>query len=65
MSKLIISLEQLEEGAVNPGTGMHEQPIWKTTLQGGEVRLLGKHKMEEYISSLMVKPFIDLNDGKL
>ena len=35
MSKLIISLEQLEEGAVNPGTGMHEQPIWKTTLQGG------------------------------
>ena len=49
MSKLIITLEQLEEGAVNPGTGMHEQPIWKTTLQGGEVRLLGKHKMEEYI----------------
>ena len=45
MSKVITKLEQLEEGLTNPGTGMFEQPIWRITLQGGEERLLGKHKM--------------------
>ena len=50
MSKIIVALEQLDEGAINPGTGMYEQPIWKITLKGQEERLLGKHKMEEYIS---------------
>ena len=50
MSKIIVGLQQIDEGAINPGTGIHEQPIWKTELQGGEERLLGKHKMEEYIS---------------
>ena len=50
MSKIIVGLQQIDEGAINPRTGIHEQPIWKTTLQGGEERLLGKHKMEEYIS---------------
>ena len=33
MSKLIVALEQIDEGAVNPGTGMYEQPIWKITLK--------------------------------
>lgn len=55
MSKVITKLEQLEEGLTNPGTGMFEQPIWKITLQGGEERLLGKHKMEEYISKSFEK----------
>ena len=50
MSKIIVALEQIDEGAINPGTGMYEQPIWKITLKGQEERLLGKHKMEEYIS---------------
>ena len=50
MSKIIVALEQIDEGAINPGTGMYEQHIWKITLKGQEERLLGKHKMEEYIS---------------
>ena len=50
MSKIIVALEQIDEGAINPGTGMYEQPIWKITLKGQEERLLGNHKMEEYIS---------------
>ena len=36
MSKIIVALEQLDEGAINPGTGMYEQPIWKITLKGQE-----------------------------
>ena len=50
MSKIIVGLQQTDEGAINPGTGLHEQPIWKIEMQDNEERLLGKHKMEEYIS---------------
>ena len=50
MSKIIVGLQQIDEGAINPGTDLHEQPIWKIEMRDGDERLLGKHKMEEYIS---------------
>tara|TARA_R100001377_G_scaffold84328_2_gene67620 strand:- start:603 stop:1016 length:414 start_codon:yes stop_codon:yes gene_type:complete len=57
MSKEIISLDQNNDGAINPGTDLFEQPIWEITLVGDyaskyekEERTLGKAKMEEYIS---------------
>ena len=50
MSKIIVGLQQIDEGDTNPGTGLHEQPIWKIEMRDNEERLLGKHKMEEYIS---------------
>ena len=50
MSKIIVGLQQIDEGDTNPGTGLHEQPIWKIEMRDKEERLLGKHKMEEYIS---------------
>ena len=50
MSLKIEKIIQIDSGGVNPKTNLFEQPIWELTLEDGEQRLLGKDKMEEYLS---------------
>mgnify|MGYP001356388742 CR=1 FL=1 len=50
MSKEISKLIQLDEGGNNPKSGLFEKPLWELELEDGEKRILGKPKMEEYIS---------------
>ena len=50
MSKKIMTLEQDNEGAINPGTQLFEEPVWRVVLEDTEMRVLGRSKMEEYIS---------------
>jgi uncharacterized DUF497 family protein len=50
MSKKIISLEQDSDGGINPGTNLFEEPIWRIVFEDDDERVLGKSKMEEYIS---------------
>ena len=50
MTKKITSLVQKNDGGINPKTELFEQPIWLLTLEDGEEKILGKDKMEEYLS---------------
>jgi len=50
MSLKIEKIIQVDSGGVNPKTNLFEQPIWELTLEDGEQRLLGKDKIEEYLS---------------
>ena len=50
MSLKIEKIIQVDSGGVNPKTNLFEQPIWELTLEDGEQRLLGKEKIEEYLS---------------
>ena len=50
MSKEITKLTQLEEGGNNPKSGLYEKPLWELEFEDGSIRILGKPKMEEYIS---------------
>ena len=50
MTKQIKTLQQKNEGGQNPKTKLFEQPIWLLTLEDGEEKVLGKDKMEEYLS---------------
>ena len=50
MSKEISKLTQLEEGGKNPKTELFEKPLWELEFGDGSIRILGKPKMEEYIS---------------
>ena len=50
MTKKIMKLIQKNEGGQNPKTELYEQPIWLLTLEDGEEKVLGKDKMEEYLS---------------
>ena len=50
MSLVIEKINQIDSGGTNPKTNLFEQPIWELTLENGEKRLLGKDKVEEYLS---------------
>jgi hypothetical protein len=50
MSKKIISLIQINEGGKNPKTNLFEKPLWELSFADDEKRILGKPKMEEYLS---------------
>ena len=50
MSLRIEKINQIDSGGTNPKTNLFEQPIWELTLENGEKRLLGKDKVEEYLS---------------
>jgi hypothetical protein len=50
MTKKITSIVQNNDGDTNPKTGLFEQPVWVLELEDGEKRILGKEKMEEYLS---------------
>ena len=50
MSLRIENINQIDSGGNNPKTNLFEQPIWELTLENGEKRLLGKYKVEEYLS---------------
>lgn len=50
MSKKISSIEQDNDGDINPGTNLFEEPVWRVLFEDDDKRILGKSKMEEYIS---------------
>ena len=50
MSKEIIQIKQIDEGGENPKTKLPEKPLWELTFDDYSTRILGKPKMEEYIS---------------
>ena len=50
MTKKITSITQNNDGDINPKTKLFEQPVWVLELEDGEKRVLGKEKMEEYLS---------------
>jgi len=50
VSKEISKLTQLEEGGNNPKSGLYEKPLWELEFEDGSIRILGKPKMEEYLS---------------
>ena len=55
MSLKINNIRQVDEGGINPKTELFEQPMWELTLETGENRILGKPKMEEYLSKAYEK----------
>jgi len=55
MSILISNVTQIDEGGTNPKTELFEQPLWELTFDTGEKRILGKPKMEEYLSKAYEK----------
>ena len=50
MSINITNIIQIDEGGTNPKTELFEQPLWELTFETGEKRIIGKPKMEEYLS---------------
>ena len=55
MSLKINNIRQIDEGGINPKTELFEQPMWELTLETDEKRILGKPKMEEYLSKAYEK----------
>tara|TARA_R110001592_G_scaffold63298_7_gene193729 strand:- start:23 stop:415 length:393 start_codon:yes stop_codon:yes gene_type:complete len=50
MTKKIKGILQDNEGDINPGTNLFEEPVWRVLFEDDDKRILGKSKMEEYIS---------------
>ena len=55
MSIQISNVTQIDEGGTNPKTELFEQPLWELTFETDEKRILGKPKMEEYLSKAYEK----------
>ena len=55
MSINITNITQIDEGGTNPKTELFEQPLWELTFETGEKRIIGKPKMEEYLSKAYEK----------
>ena len=55
MSIEISNVTQIDEGGTNPKTELFEQPLWELTFDTGEKRIIGKPKMEEYLSKAYEK----------
>ena len=55
MSIQISNVTQIDEGGTNPKTELFEQPLWELTFDTGEKRIIGKPKMEEYLSKAYEK----------
>ena len=52
MSKNIINIVQLDQGGTNPKSELFEQPLWELHFEDEDKRILGKAKMEEYLSKV-------------
>ena len=51
MSKIISNIEQLDEGGINPKSGIHEDKLWKLYFDDdSEPRILGRNKVLEYLT---------------
>ena len=61
MSKEIIEIRQIDEGGQNPRTNLFEKPLWELQFINGEKRILGKVKIEEYISKAYAKTLHHFN----
>ena len=55
MSKKIIDINQIDSGGDNPKSGLFEQPLWQLHFEDDTTRILGKVKMEEYLSKAFDK----------
>ena len=55
MSKKIIDIIQIDSGGDNPKSGLFEQPLWQLHFEDDSTRILGKVKMEEYLSKAFDK----------
>jgi len=55
MSKKIINVIQMDSGGDNPKSGLFEQPLWQLHFEDDTTRILGKVKMEEYLSKAFDK----------
>ena len=55
MAKEIIQITQIDEGGENPKTKLFEDKLWELTFIDHDKRIIGKSKMEEYISKAYEK----------
>ena len=57
MSKIISNIEQLDEGGINPKSGIHEDKLWKLNFDDDtDTRVLGRNKVLEYLTKGTVPP---------
>ena len=57
MSKIISNIEQLDEGGINPKSGIHEDKLWKLHFDDdSDPRVLGRNKVLEYLTKGTVPP---------
>ena len=57
MSKIIINIEQLDEGVINPKRGIHEDKLWRLHFDDNtDPRVLGRNKVLEYLTKGTVPP---------
>jgi len=57
MSKIISNIEQLDEGGINPKSGIHEDKLWRLHFDDdSEPRVLGRNKVLEYLTKGTVPP---------
>ena len=57
MSKIISNIEQLDEGGINPKSGIHEDKLWRLNFDDdSDPRVLGRNKVLEYLTKGTVPP---------
>ena len=57
MSKIISNIEQLDEGGINPKSGIHEDKLWRFHFDDNtDTRVLGRNKVLEYLTKGTVPP---------
>ena len=57
MSKIISNIEQLDEGGINPKSGIHEDKLWRLNFDDNtDARVLGRNKVLEYLTKGTVPP---------
>ena len=57
MSKIISNIEQLDEGGINPKSGIHEDKLWRLHFDDNtDPRVLGRNKVLEYLTKGTVPP---------
>ena len=50
MSKVITQINQLDEGGINPKSGVHEDKLWELNFEDEDSRILGRTKVLEYLT---------------
>tara|TARA_Y100001951_G_scaffold91085_1_gene84786 strand:+ start:24 stop:578 length:555 start_codon:yes stop_codon:yes gene_type:complete len=57
MSKIISNIDQLDEGGINPKSGVHEDKLWRLNFDDdSDPRILGRNKVLEYLTKGTVPP---------
>ena len=57
MSKIISNIELLDEGGINPKSGIHEEKLWRLHFDDNtDPRVLGRNKVLEYLTKGTVPP---------